>query len=747
MVRVRSPGVAPWTRRTSWAAGAAVLFVALETSMIPLPAGDGWVPGAPDSFLRSSVSGPSLVVDPPTWWLAAGNSTRLAATWTAIPPGCAATSLWFRWSLATGFAEGTLDAVDGTSVNFTAGFAVSGTAQVEARSTVLVTCGSDQVATYGTAVSTITVVAPLGIENVSLAPNLVETGTTSSLSAVLFGGQPPYRLRIDWDDGNVSFHNVSAPGPFSFAHRFAGGTFSPTILATDATGLTARGSVDGPLSASSGLAVAVVTPTVATEVGVPVHFSGAILNPPAEYGSVTLCTDATLSQATEPSGNVSDENFTCTFAAPGSAEVDFEVIPIADDLPPAETRWWEPVAPPLALNVSPPGVMGEVGRPTVFTARLSGGVPPFLLSWRLAGNSSVQQESAFVDGSVLLPVWPSEAGTYALTVTVEDALGVLVAAGTASLPVNPPLNVVASADRILSLGGAVVRVSAAVSQGTAPFLWWVLPAVDPIDESPPNGTLGSVDSFSWNGTLAREGNSTVSIVVVDGAGAVGWESVAVPLVPELGAMADATAASGGPGRALRLNVSILGGLPPFDLWVNSSDSEEWNRSLNVDGAYSFLLPTNDSGPVSLGLNLRDGLGAEWVDTLSVEFPPSRTPPNASLPLNATSSELLSNSAWGLLALLLVVATAGGAYALFRRRGHRPAGEAASTADPVAVLRRILEPAEGADRATVELMAEEAGVPFDVARTTIDRLVSEGSIRSESGPDGEEVLAWSDRDDS
>ena len=231
--------------------------------------------------------------------------------------------------------------------------------------------------------------------------------------------------------------------------------------------------------------------------------------------------------------------------------------------------------------------------------------------------------------------------------------------------------------------------------------------------------------------------------------------MAVPLVPELGASANAIASSVATGPAILLNLSIRGGLPPFNLWFNSSTEEEWNRSLSFDGTYSLSLPTNDSGRVRLGVILRDRLRAEWGDAFEVVFRSSTPPSNASLPpppstaspVNATSRDLLSSVTSSVLVLLLVVAAAALAFALFRRRWHRPTGEPIRAVDPVQVLRRILEPAEGADRATVELMAEEAGLPLDEARMTIDRLVSQGSIRSESGPDGEEVLAWSDPDRS
>jgi hypothetical protein len=733
-----------------WAAGAVVFLIALGTSTIVPPAAPPRPVSNPVNLLRG-VTGLGLVVDPPSWWLTGGNRTQVAATWTGIPPGCVADSLWFRWTLATGFAEGTLEPTEGPSVNFTAGFTESGTAEVEVRSALRVTCGTSQEATYDSAESAITVVAPLRLENVSLSPNVVTTGAPANLSGLLVGGEPPYEVRIDWDDGNITLSHVSVPGPFSFAHGFGNGSFSPSILAFDATGLTTNSSVDSPLSVSTGFAVALGSPNVTAEVGVPVRFSGEILNPPAEYGSVSQCSDALSNRPVESPANVSVQNFTCTFASPGSAEVDFEVVPIDDDLPVEEARWWEPVAASLALNVSPPEVMGEVGLPTVFTVRLSGGVPPFLLTWQLAGNSTAARDLEYSDGSIPVPVWPSEPGSYALSVTVRDALGVLVDTGTTALPVDPPLNVSATADGILSLNGTDVQVAGTISEGTAPFLWWVLPGVTPATETAPNGTLSSVASFSWNGTLAREGNSTVSIIVVDGDGAVGWDTVAVPLVPELRATAEATASSIAAGPVFLLNLSVAGGLPPFELGFRSSTGEGWNRSLSVDGEYSFTFSANGSGSVSLELTLRDQLGIEWTDTLEVELPSSPPPSNESAPPptrppdNAPSTGIPSNGVSDLIDLVVIAGASAAAFVLLWRRWHRSTPVAAPMADPVEVLRRILEPADGAERSTVELMAEEAGVPLEVVRSTIDRLVAEGSIRSESGSDGEEVLAWSPAD--
>ncbi len=77
-------------------------------------------------------------------------------------------------------------------------------------------------------------------------------------------------------------------------------------------------------------------------------------------------------------------------------------------------------------------------------------------------------------------------------------------------------------------------------------------------------------------------------------------------------------------------------------------------------------------------------------------------------------------------------------------GRRPPPFTASIPDAVEVLRRIIEPCDGAERAMVELLAEEEGVPWARVHRTIDRLCTEGRIRSDRGDDGVVRLTWTDR---
>jgi hypothetical protein len=77
--------------------------------------------------------------------------------------------------------------------------------------------------------------------------------------------------------------------------------------------------------------------------------------------------------------------------------------------------------------------------------------------------------------------------------------------------------------------------------------------------------------------------------------------------------------------------------------------------------------------------------------------------------------------------------------LFEPRAERSAEPAP---DPTLVLRRIIEPADGVDLATVEMLAEDEGVDRSTVHAVLARLRQAGTVRYARGIDGEEVFAWS-----
>jgi len=730
------------------ALSALLVLLALSTGAV----GVGTMLAVPGSAAtRLAVSGspelgsPTLVLDPGSWWMVAGNTAQLSATWSGIPAGCTNTPVWYRWFLRDGWDEGLLAPTNGSSANFTSASVATGTARIEASAATIIECGETETAVHGNATANVTVVVPPKVGGLLAYPDPVQAGAETNLSGTLSDGEPPYRVRVAWGDGNVSFVNLTASGMFEVPHRFPPGNFTPTVTVEDSAGLSANASAEEPVFASTGLAVGIESADPVAEVGVPVEFTGAILNPPPAFSELASCSNDYARPAAEVLPGAVNVSFSCTFSTSGVAEVEYLVVPSGDDLPAVQAMLVLPVAGALAAQVDFAESPGEVGIPAVASVNLTGGVPPFAIDWQLSDNASDQLQTLSQDGRVLVPVWPSEAGTFGLTVRVTDSTGTEVDNGTARVSVGPALNASASAAGAVDPNGSVLTVSAAIPQGTAPFDWFVAPARVPANETPSNGTLRTVSRFSWSGTLPFEGNSSLTVGVIDADGSFWWATFAVDLVPPLSASVGLRSLTTNNTTTLSMDLTVRGGLPPFEAWTNVSDGSSRNGSLPTDGTLSWAFVVNRSGWATVNTSVVDRLGVRiWANTsenVSVASPPPSppilpTPPSGvGTAGNSTIASVVAAVSAFAIGLAAVVAF------LWRKRvRNRP--EARDGPDPVAILRRIIEPADGADRTTVELMAEENGIPLATVRSTLDRLIAEGTVRAETGPDGEEVVAWS-----
>ena len=748
-------------QRFCWAAGlpaALVLGLLLGTwssppGLSPLPLAGP----APDSATPSDLH---LVVDPASWWMVAGNATRFAATWTGVPPGCTNAPVSFHWSVIAGRAEGTLAPVDGPIVRFTAGSVTTGTAEIAVRSATVVACGAGELAAYRNATSAVTVVVPPQLGPLGFDRDPVAAGMSTNLTGSLVDGESPYQVHVTWGDGNFSEFNLSTPGPFSFGHRYPAGAFVPAVVVEDAVGLTTNGSVVEPEYSGSNFTVGIETARYSTEVGAPTAFTGSMIDPPSAYSAATICSDALASPSVPPhfasAGSESTTDFTCTFAKPGTATVTYEVIPSSDDLPLATATLSLPVRAPLDLGEYLTGPSAEVGLPTTVAMDVSGGVAPFVVRWGLAGDPNGSSTTLFGDGTLLLPLDPTRTGSFGVTVVVDDALGFEVGNSSVRLTVDGPLNATASVSSTIEPAGPEVALAGAVTQGAAPFLWFVAPAVTPANGTASEGNLSVVSGFAWTGVLLCEGDSSITVGIVDADGAIWWADLRVTLVALLEGSGQLTAEPGNRTSFLVLNLTLRGGLPPFTVWANSTVRSEGNATVTADGAYSWSWPVNATGPTRQAVVVVDRTGVRWYENASVNFtviapgPPPTTPPappspspSPPAPTSATTSgadgsaEVAGISTFALLA--------AGGIALYWRRRRAARAPAPPAPDPVAVLRQIIEPADGIDRATVELLAEESGVSLPIVRATLGRLVAEGRLRSETGSDGEEVYAWSPRD--
>ncbi len=183
-----------------------------------------------------------------------------------------------------------------------------------------------------------------------------------------------------------------------------------------------------------------------------------------------------------------------------------------------------------------------------------------------------------------------------------------------------------------------------------------------------------------------------------------------------------------PSGGFEAEITIEGGAPPFTYWINDSTGGSWSGSTVADGTVTVRDTPTGTGNSTFELNVRDAWGRSNASYVTVTMPTAPSPFAAAPSLAGTLGILL----------FVLLAAVGGAW-WWRRRARTAPVE---VPDAVATLKRIIDPADGADRAVVELVAEEDGIPLGVVRETLDRLIREGTVRAERGHDGEEVLAWS-----
>jgi len=730
-----------------------VIDLVLLAGLLLATVGHSGAPAAPELLAStaplSSSDAPvaTLTVDPPSYTIRTDLNLTLQAVWSAESPLCRVTPVWFRWSVGSGNATGFLNATNGPSVTFTADSFSSGTATVDVRGVAFLACGTNLTVLERMVGSNVSIVTPLSLSGVELGPNPLLPGALADLVGNVTGGEPPYTVDVTWDDGTGSTVTLPASGPFSVDHRFSAGEFVPSLVASDADGSLVNVSVAEALSVGTGLEVAIAPASYVAEVGVPVEFTGIAEGEPA--GAVTLfdCSNATVGStdgsATVPNGTA----FSCAFTSPGTSEVLFGAYPPAPGGLSASVVLYEHVVAPPQLSAEPVTSVGEVGGTLLVPIHLSGGALPASLSWNFSGNRSGGTETVDSDGGGVLTLPLGAAGAYTIGLRASDALGGIGTTVTSVLRVDSLLAANASGARSPTPYGAVAEVAGNVLSGCPPFSWWVVPDLAPTNGSLGNGTLPNVGAFEWNGSYAREGNLSITTGVVDGCGVTWQTALTFQLVPPLSAEVVATQGPTSANETLAVNLSMQGGLPPFLLGVIASDNESWNRTAPSDGTYHWLFPTDANGSVGLAVSVLDRLDGFWQTNLTIVLtrPPDPIvppPPPSVVPgsNNSATATPTIDPTWLLVGLVLV-SGGGGSVLLWRRRVRRKCGRAPGP-DPVSTLKNIIEPAEGAERFTVELLAEEAGIPLAVVRSTIDRLASEGTIRSESGADGEEVLSWS-----
>jgi len=721
------------------------LVLSLVLAGTAVPGGvTGSVPGPHSDITSVTTAGPGLAVTPPSFWMRTGENVTLQAVWWTDSALCPLSALWFVWSVVEGATTGFLNASTGASVVFTADSLESGTVVVDVRSAAELACPSNATLVERSNSTAVSIVTPLDLADVQAGPLLLAPGGVVTLGGNITGGTPPYSVMVGWGDGTRTGFDLAGPGAFSLSHTFAAGEFAPYVVVNDSESDVENRSVAEAIAVGSDFRVAVAPSTFVAEVGIPVDLTGVAVDAPSGSVALYACTNATV-DSNAPASVPNATGFACTFESPGTQEVLFGLYPTYLGGPSASSVLFETVVAPPELDVVPVANVGEAGRSALLEVSLSGGALPVSLTWNLTGDRSAGSEMVDVDGSGVLGLPLVAPGDYALGIRATDRFGVTEVNSTVALVVDAPLDVDAVAARSAGPSGATIVILGQVLAGCPPFSWWVIPQFPAANESPPSGSLGSEAEFPWNGSYTREGAGAFSVVVVDACGATSQTTLQEELVAPLAASVQATPSS--TDGTLTLNLSVQGGWPPYLLFVNTSDNRSWNRTLPLPGTYGFGWATEATGSISFVATLVDGLGLTVTTRLTVLWPSSDPTPNPQPPPTAPGGPSSASApgaldVLGLLVSFAAPAVVGTGLALLWRRHVRARKTEPAEPDVVAVLREILQPADGAERFTVELVAEQRGIALEKVRSTIDRLIAEGTIRSESGADGEEVLSWS-----
>jgi hypothetical protein len=667
-----------------------------------------------------------LVVDPLSWWMVDGDTTTLTATWVAPGPACVVSPVWFRWSVGGAGWAGSVDPTSGPQVNFTTSAESGGLAVVSVRSVAAVACGGRSTLALAAAQSNITVVVPVSILNLSVAPDPVEPGAPAYLAGNVAGGSPPYVLQAFWGDSTSSSATLNESGRFELTHSFATGEYRPGLLATDSNGLLARSVTPNSLDVSSSFSVGLVSNRSETDVGVPVQLNATALQAP--NGSI-MDWDCDAPTHAAAAADASHTQFACSFLTPGVGNATVEVFP-GGGVAPVSAFFPIAVEAPPTLAIVPYDSTAEVGQSLSVNLDVAGGVPPFQLAWSVTDSNQSGVLPVVADGPVTIPIQPCDAGSFNIVVRLTDSDGDVDSNSSARISVSPALNVAISSDRSQNESGAVLGTEGTVTAGAPPFLWFVDPSQAPIIGSNASGSLAGEASFDWWGVYRTSGTVGLTATVVDAEGGFAVARFGLEtLTPFSAVISLLNPPAETPGSA-ELEVQLSGGLPPFEVYVNATDGEEWNWSLASDGTSSSWLVAHSGDNLGLEITVIDATGSAFESNGTLRVPAageaiSPSPPN----------EWSYSLAVGLPVAFAALALVAG----LRYRRTRPVPRAPP--DPVEVLREIIEPSDGADRATVELLAEEAGVALDLARATLDRLIADGTVLRETDPDGGEAVSW------
>jgi hypothetical protein len=510
---------------------------------------------------------------------------------TGMPSGTAGTGYFTTFS-ATGGTPPYLWAATGLppglGLNASSGL-VSGSPSLSGSYNVNVTLtdnsGQTKMATFGLTI------APAPLPPVQITTTSVPNGTVGVFYAAQIGvtggnggpytfsaagGLPP-GLQVS-NSGQVQ-GTPTAPGPFSFgvtasdsANNSASATISITIVAA-------------PLVITTG---ALSNVQAGSSFGIAFTATGGV--PPLVFSL----------SGTAPPGASLSSNGTLSGTATTVGSYSFSVT-VTDSVKSTASKGFTLVVTPAPLTIATASLPnGQAGVAYAGQFAAAGGTPPYTWSGSAGGGLSVSSSGA-VSGT------PPAVGTFTVTVTVTDSLGVK-ASGSFSVTVNPSSLAVTTSS--LPNGALTSAYSASLSAtgGTPPYTWSA--------SGLPAGITAS-SSGTLSGTPTSPGPFTVTVTVKDSAGVSASASLGLTILPAPLKITTTGISPPTLGASFSVAFGATGGAPPYT-W--SATGLPTGVTINSTGTLSGTPAAVGASPITVTVTDSNGLTASETLNLTVGLP-------------------------------------------------------------------------------------------------------------------------------
>ncbi len=732
--------------RTARGALVGLLLPIVVAALLLAPGGAGPRPASPSppsgaTRLWATEAPIALVLSPGTWTLEPGGTVAVAAALENVPGGCAispAATLWSLVGLSADFAG--LNVSVGPSVEVREFGALTGFFSVTAELTTIVDCGFlvGELALWSNA--TITVLPALALTPFAVGPDPAAPGRPVDLNFTVGGGSPPYAVSVAFGDGQSENLTLDGAGPVEVPHRYAVGIYAPEVAATDALGERAEVAAPESLVVSGTMRAGVATNRTVTEVGVPDAFSAVVVGGVPPY-NVSWYVDG--SPVPSETGDADAASVDPTAAGPLTVGVG--VTDAAGDVSVSDRVIT--VLPDPGLSASAASDDGEVGRPFPVAVNLSGGLGPYVLSWRLGPEGNSTSENLSANGTVEIAPLPPSPSSIDLELRVVDAYGLVATDALWIGPFGLPPFLSLAFPSATTEAGRPLRLAFSIVDGVPPFDWSVEPSETLTNVSATSGSADTGTALLWSGVPLAPGNLSFRVLVLDAEGGFSEANGSVLVLAPVSVQLSAPLPSPSAGLPFPIDLFVSGGLAPYSVTGAAGEGPTNSTELGAPGPVAIELVSPGSGYVPVSLGVTDAAGGSWSrnETLYVGVagptPPSQgagTPPPSGSPAEAGDAL----GPWVGVAVLAALGV-GVLFVVVRRR-TRPVDAAPGPSDGVRALelvRRALRDADGCDLDSLTLIAEEAGISAEATAAALARWDRAGRVRRERDPWGGEVCRW------